>query len=213
MSALPPPRLLVCGFGPFPGVPDNPAAATIRRLRADAWAPEHGEADYLELPTTWAGAVPAVADAMRATGADGVLMLGVAAGAESFRVEMRAANTVGADRPDAAGRLFPRRAISPLGPAVARATALVQPMVEALHRAGLAAYASSNAGDYLCNYAFYRVLTEIAAEPRGPLAAFLHIPPVREDFGLSDIERGVRAVASAFARTLAFGHFAEPAIA
>jgi pyroglutamyl-peptidase len=209
MSARPPPRLLVCGFGPFPGVPDNPAAAMIRRLQDEAWAPADAEAVYREIPTTWSGAVPAVADAMRGAAAHGVLLLGVASGAESFRVEMRAVNAA-SEKPDAEGRLFPRRAISPLGPAVARATAPVEPMVAALHRARLPAYASSDAGDYLCNYTFYRVLTEIAGEPRGPFIAFLHLPPVREDFGLDRIDVGVRAVAAAFARTLAFGHLAEP---
>jgi pyroglutamyl-peptidase len=142
-----------------------------------------------------------------------VLLLGVASGAQAFRVEMRAANLARTDLADAEGRLFRRAHISPVGPAVARATAPVEPMVAALQRAGLRATASSDAGDYLCNFTFYRVLTEIAAEPDAPLAAFLHLPPIQEGFSLDDLERGVKATASVFARTLAFGHLADPVVA
>ncbi len=204
------PRLLVCGFGPFPGFPDNPAMLVVRRLEAQAWAPADAPIAYRETPTTWSGAVATVGDAMRETGAGGVLLLGVAPGADRFRVEMRAANIARTDLPDAVGRLFARANISTLGPATARATAPVEPMVAALREAGLPAYASSDAGDYLCNYTFYRVLTELASEPRAPLAAFLHLPVVQDGLGLEELERGVQAVASAFARTLAFGHLAEP---
>ena len=46
------PRLLLCGFGRFPGVEVNPAEATVVRLAAQAWAPSGAGADYLILPTT-----------------------------------------------------------------------------------------------------------------------------------------------------------------
>src|SRR5205085_6536525 len=40
------PRLLVCGFGPFPGVPENPAMLTVERLRTERWAPPAATVDY-----------------------------------------------------------------------------------------------------------------------------------------------------------------------
>jgi pyroglutamyl-peptidase len=205
--------LLVCGFGPFPGVADNPAGDAVGRLEAEGWAPDDAEALYLQLPTVWTGAAELLLDRMRETGAGAVLILGVAVGAELFRVEMRAVNKALTDRPDAAGRSFPRAAIAPLGPAVARTSAPVQPMVAALQEAGLAAYASSDAGRYLCNYTFYRALTETAREVDPPLVAFLHVPSVREGLALDDIVRGTKAVASTLARTLAFGRLGEPAAA
>lgn len=213
MSDRPTPRLLVCGFGPFPGAPDNPAGAAVRALQAEGWAPDDAEIAYLQLPTVWTGAAEALLDGLRNSRAGAVLILGVAIGAELFRVEMRAVNKALTDRTDAVGRLFPRAAISPLGPAVARATAPVEPMVAALQNAGLGAYASSDAGRYLCNYVLYRALTETARDTRPPLVAFVHVPPVRDDLTLADIERGVKAAASSLARTLAFGRPAEPAVA
>ena len=83
-------------------------------------------------------------------------------------------------------------------------------MVAALVAEGLPAYASSDAGDYLCNYTFYRLLTEVASGPDAPFAAFLHIPPT---LGPDDLRRGVKAAASALARTLVFGPRVEPVTA
>jgi pyroglutamyl-peptidase len=211
MSDRRPSRLLVCGFGPFPGVADNPAGDAVVRLEAEGWAPDDAEIAYLQLPTVWTGAAELLLNRMRETAAGAVLILGVATGAELFRVEMRAVNKALTDRPDAVGRSFPRAAISPLGPAVARTSAPVQPMVAAIQAAGLGAYASSDAGRYLCNYTFYRALTETAREAAPPLVAFLHVPSLREGLGLDDIVRGAKAAAGALARTLSFGRLAEPA--
>lgn len=206
----PDPRLLVCGFGGFPGFPHNPAALVVNALAGQGWSPDRVETHYLVLPTTWSGALETAADALRGTGAAGVLVVGVASGAEGFRVEMRAQNRARADLADAAGAFYSHERISRLGPAVARATAPVEPMVEAIRAEGLPVQASSDAGDYLCNYLFYRLLTEVLAAPDAPPAAFLHIPP-----GLTpdDLERGVKAAAGALARTLAFGAPAEPVTA
>jgi uncharacterized membrane protein YgdD (TMEM256/DUF423 family) len=65
-------------------------------------------------------------------------------------------------------------------------------MIAALAREGLPARASSDAGDYLCNHVFYRLLTE----PGAPPAAFLHLPP---GLDLDALERGAKAAIAAIA--------------
>jgi pyroglutamyl-peptidase len=196
LPARRPARLLVCGFGDFPGFADNPASGVIERLRAAGWAPEAVETAYQPIPTTWAGAFEAAAGAARTFGAHGVLVLGVAGGADGFRVETQALNRACTDKPDAGGALQADGRISISGAAVARATAPAQAMVAALEHEGLPASISSNAGDYLCNYVFYRLLSECADLP----SAFLHLPPGLDP---SELDRGAKAVATVFGRTLA----------
>lgn len=206
------PRLLVAGFGAFPGFPANPSGLTVERLADQGWAPEGTDVIYEVLPTTWRGAVNSLRERIAAAGAGAVLLTGVAAGARAFRVEMRAQNRVTTTAPDAENSLQRNDRISPLGPAVLRTTAPVDLMLEAIRATGHPAESSSDCGDYLCNYAFYRLLADREAEGDGVSVAFLHLPPAREAppqadpggaaFSLQDLEAGVKAAAGVMARSL-----------
>jgi pyroglutamyl-peptidase len=202
------PGLLMCGFGPFPAAPDNPATRVVEALRDRCWRPLHARIAYATVPTLWRGAAEAVQDAMLSQRCDAVLMIGVAVKARGFRVEMRAQNRTAASRPDASGAVLGRDRIDHTGPGVARATAPVADIVRALRDEGLPVQPSSDAGSYLCNYTLYRVLTG-SGESAAPTAGFLHVPQARETAGpdaastLADIERAVRAAARAFAAALA----------
>ena len=184
------PTLLICGFGGFPGFSDNPASRVVERMQAADWALPGVIVTYQVIPTTWAGGHARAHAA--AAGADAVLVLGVAGGADQFRVEAQACNRAGSGRADAEGAMHPGDVIAQSGPAVAAATAPIDAMLVAIRDEGLPAEMSSDAGDYLCNYVFYRLLTETAA----PCTAFLHLPP---GLSLDDLERGARAAASAMA--------------
>jgi pyroglutamyl-peptidase len=206
---------LLCGFGGFPNFPANPSGIIVEQLEAEGWAPEGASLAFSVLPTTWAGAVAALKARLRETGADGVLLTGVCGGAAGFRVEMRAQNRASTTAVDADGRKHGAMRISPLGPAVLRASAPVEPMIGALRKVGLPVEPSSDAGDYLCNYTFYKALADQASDREARPIAFLHLPPVREAppvedagflaFTLDDLEKGVKAAATSLARTLAFG--------
>ncbi len=194
------PRLLLCGFGPFPAAPANPAAAVIEALRDRSWSPPGVSIAYAVVPTLWSRAADAVLSA--AAECDGVLLVGVAVGAVGFRVEMRAQNRTSRIRPDADGATLGRNRIDATGPASVRVTAPVSAMLAAIRNEGLPVEPSSNAGSYLCNFTLYRVLT---AGLDGPQAGFLHVPQAAEFGGatpLADIDRGVRAAAWTFAQTL-----------
>ncbi len=201
-------KLLITGFGPFPGFAENPSGIVVQRIADEGWAPDGATLETDIIPVRWAGAPEAMAERVKASGCDGVLMIGVAGKAKTFRVEMRAQNRVGRSRKDAEGKAWSGEKILPVGPAVARATAPVADMVRAIQRAGYPAEASSDAGDYLCNFTLYRLLVETAAWAWTPAAGFLHVPTkiVREGkdapLELDDIERAVKAAASAYALKL-----------
>lgn len=163
-------RLLITGFGPFPGVPDNPSGRLARRLAAMPHLRRIlGQApDCLVLETRWGALDTHLAPAL-ARKPDAVLMIGVAARRTRVCVEVRAFNRISRLFPDAGGQVGQRLAFEPGGPAWRRSSAAVGVRI-ALRRAGLDAAASRDAGRYLCNGSYFRVLAE------GCPAVFLHIP-------------------------------------
>lgn len=165
-------RLLVTGFGPFPGMPRNPSAALARNLAAlPRLRLALGAApDLLVLPTRYA-AIPALLEPALARRPAAILMLGVAGRATRPRIEVRARNRASRLFPDASGRRAADPRLDPHGPPERRSAAVATALA-ALRRSGVPAMRSQDAGRYLCNAAYYRALAE------GCPVLFVHIPPV-----------------------------------
>lgn len=169
-------KLLVTGFGPFPGMRRNPSAEIARRVAADRrWTRLGVTAEALVLSTTYAALARELAPALRGGRFDAVLMIGVAGRSRRLRVERRAANRASVLFPDASGHRPGGLALS--GRADARWTKAAAPRaLAALRRAGLPSRLSRDAGRYLCNAAYFGAL----AEPAPVL--FMHVPkPPRRD--------------------------------
>jgi pyroglutamyl-peptidase len=165
-----PPRLLVTGFGPFPGIPRNPSEVAARCIARDPrWRRLGIEVEALALSTTYAAVERELLPALARNRPDALLMIGVAGRARDVRVETRGLNRASILLPDAAkvrpARLQLERA------ALARATR-AKPLrqVVTLKRHGFRARASINAGAYLCNASYFAALTQ--SHP----VLFVHIP-------------------------------------
>lgn len=163
-------RLLVVGFGPFPGIPRNPsgdlarAAAGSARLRRVLG----GKSRCLVLRTAYAAIEDQLAPALAAR-PDAVLLFGVARRARRVRVEARARNRVSLLFPDASGQVFTRLQLDPDGPAERRSPHAAR-AARLLRDHGVEASLSRDAGRYLCNASYFVAL----AEDRPTL--FIHIP-------------------------------------
>jgi pyroglutamyl-peptidase len=172
-------KVLIGGFGRFPGAPFNPSAAIARQLArrrrpaladtrrfAHVFAVRYADVDR-ELPVLLARERP-----------DIVLLFGLAGRARHLRIEQIAGNRMSVLFPDAGGFRPARPAIAP-GRAALRNPRPLARLIEAARDAGVGAAPSRNAGTYLCNYIYWRAL-EGARAPGGPrLVAFVHVPPVR----------------------------------
>lgn len=170
-------RVLLIGFGPFPGAPFNPSAvlaqALVRRRRpalAETMRTAH------VLPTRYA-AVDRQLPKLFAAKPDIVLIFGLAGRRRHVCVEMTARNAASVLFPDAGGHRPRRGVIAPGGPPALRGAAPFFALIGALRKASLPVRLSRDAGRYLCNYAYWRAL-EHARDGR-PLVQFIHIPPVR----------------------------------
>jgi pyroglutamyl-peptidase len=169
-------RILITGFGPFPGAPFNPTMPLVKRL-TQLRRPALADVDLIGhiFHVTYATVdreLPALIAQRRP---HALLMFGLADRTAHVRVETRARNAVTTLFPDA-DRTHARK-----GSIVSGANALIfGPHTAKLLRAavgtGIDARASRDAGSYLCNYLSWRAI-EAAVKESGPaLAAFVHIP-------------------------------------
>ena len=163
-------RVLVTGFNPFGKHKSNPT----QRLAREADRRSVGGAVLAGrvLPTEFRRCDRMIAEALRETRPDAVLMFGLAAGRKKLAIECVALNVDHTETPDNAGVKPWRQAIDPRGPALIEATLPVDRLHKALRRAGIPVSVSYHAGTYVCNHAFYRTLR--TAGRAG--VAFIHVP-------------------------------------
>ncbi|WP_421696826.1 peptidase C15 [Ancylobacter sp.] len=198
-KALALPRLLITGFGHFPGMPTNPSAQLARHLARSR--PAGGAATELRLlATRWdeAAAFPAL---LAQTQPDIVLMLGVAARRRRVSIEIVGRNATGAF-PDAAGHRPVAHVLEPGAPAQRALAARPAPLLAALRAAGVPAHLSRHAGRYVCNALAFRAYgwarTGRRADGGPPLAVFVHVPRPRPGrLALPQLARGLETLLAA----------------
>jgi pyroglutamyl-peptidase len=179
-------RILITGFGPFPGAPYNPTqplVARLLRLRRPAFADVELSGNVF--PVTYAAVDRQLPELLAKHRPQALLMFGLAARTPYLRIETRARNAVTTIWPDAEHARPRKRSIAReadammFGPHTAK-------LLRAALSTGIDARASRNAGSYLCNYLSWRAIEATAArhdrekaDPR--LAAFVHVPLLARD--------------------------------
>jgi pyroglutamyl-peptidase len=170
-----PARVLVTGFGRFPGAPANPSGLLARALARRRRPALAGMAIHAEvLPTTWEAA-GSFADRLEREDPDIVLMIGLAARRRHLCVETLAANRAGGF-PDATGRRPASRRLDRAGPDTVRAGVHARALVRAMQLSGAPARASRDAGRYICNALAYEAYRRAREKGRPRLAVFVHVP-------------------------------------
>jgi pyroglutamyl-peptidase len=180
MSAKP--RIVITGFGPFPGAPYNPTEPLVARLmhlrrplfddvaRIGHIFPVSYSAVDRDLPMLIAAHRP-----------HALLMFGLAARTPHLRIETRARNVVTQLWPDAEHANVNSRSIARDAPFARSFSPHTEKFLRAARATGIDACPSLSAGSYLCNYLSWRAIeaTDRAEGPR--LAAFIHVPLVPRD--------------------------------
>ncbi len=167
-------RVLLIGFGPFPGAPFNPSAALVKAL-ARRRRPAFAEIeDTTHVFATTYAAIDHDLPRLFALKPNIILMFGLARRRRQLCIETRARNAVSVLFPDASGHRPQHGA--PGGEAALRAAAPFAGLLGAIRGHRVPARLSRDAGRYLCNYAYWRALE--SARGGRPLVQFVHIPPV-----------------------------------
>ena len=170
-------RILLTGFGPFPGAPANPSAALVRAL-ARRRRPSFAAIERLtHIFRTIYDSVDRDLPKLLAQQPDIVLMFGLAGRARELRIETRARNALSVLFPDASGFRPPQGVIAHGGPAALRGRAPFARLLGAARTSSVPACLSRDAGRYLCNYAYWSALQRSTNDGR-PCVQFVHIPPL-----------------------------------
>jgi pyroglutamyl-peptidase len=171
-------RILLTGFGPFPGAPYNPTQPLVARLtRLRRPALTDVELSSHIFPVTYNAVDRQLPLALKTHRPHALLMFGLASRTPYLRIETRARNAVTMLWPDAAQTRLRKGSIADgadaqrFGPHTAR-------LLRAAKGSGIDARASRDAGSYLCNYLSWRAIEAVNGNNAPRLAAFVHIPPL-----------------------------------
>lgn len=169
-------RILITGFGPFPGAPFNPTMPLVKRLtqlRRPAFADVELTGHIFHVTySTVDRELPALVAQRRP---QALLMFGLADRTAHVRIETRARNAVTTLFPDAdrnrarKGSIVSGADAMMFGPHTAK-------LLRAADGTGIDARASRDAGSYLCNYLSWRAIEAVDADDGPRLAAFVHVP-------------------------------------
>jgi pyroglutamyl-peptidase len=183
-------RILITGFGAFPGAPYNPTVPLVERLlRLRRPAFDGVELSSHIFQVTYATVDRELPGLLGKHRPHALLMFGLAGRTSHLRIETRARNAITTIWPDADGTRIRKGSIAPgadalmFGPHTAK-------LLRAALATGIDARASRDAGSYLCNYLSWRAI-EATQRGDGPrLSAFIHIPLLARD-GTARIPGGV----------------------
>jgi len=170
------PRILLTGFGPFPGAPENPTSWLVDRLAGD---PPKGEgigafrAEVLDVEYHSVG--PRLSALGQAFMPDIAIHFGLAQEARGFRLERIARNSHADARPDQAGRL-PADLRVCAGPDNLPSTLPLDAIAGALSAENLPVEWSDDAGGYLCNTVFVLSRFHACEGLRPAMSGFIHVP-------------------------------------
>lgn len=162
-------HVLITGFGPFLDHRQNPSDRLARALDDRYAGPARLKA-CSPLPVELGRAAQRALRAVEHHNACAVVAFGLAAGARRIRLERRALNRSDSRAPDNAGVVGAGRAVIPGAPFVRRATIPLEPIRAALWARSIASETSDDAGGYVCNDLYYRLLHA------GVPALFVHVP-------------------------------------
>ncbi|CAM5429996.1 Pyrrolidone-carboxylate peptidase OS=Afipia felis OX=1035 GN=pcp PE=3 SV=1 [Afipia felis] len=192
-------RVLITGFGAFPGAPYNPTGALAERLvrlrrpalldveRIGHIFPVTYQAIDTQLPALLARHAP-----------DVLLMFGLATRTPHVRIETRARNVITQLWPDADHAAVVSRTIDPTAPATRRFGPHTHRLLQAAKATSIDVRMSINAGAYLCNYLSWRAIEAAGQHPRAlPLAAFIHVPKLPRDHSVKPGAVGFEQLADA----------------
>lgn len=174
-------RILITGFGPFPGAPYNPTQPLVARLLR-LRRPALGDVELSGhiFPVTYNAVDRQLPELLATRRPQALLMFGLANRTPFVRIETRARNAITTLWPDADQARIRKGSIAGgteamiFGPHTTR-------LLRAALGTGIDARASRDAGSYLCNYLSWRAI-EATCRDAGPrLAAFVHVPLLARD--------------------------------
>ncbi len=172
-------RILVTGFGAFPGLRSNPSAQLLQWIgERRSRLPANITLQTALVPATWEAVERFASEQLAELDPHIALHFGVQKRASGFRIETVARNCA-CSHADAQGKRYGPGGLVRGAPQTLRATLRVEKVAAGLRAQRHCATTSPSAGHYLCNMLFYLSLHQSADKARSRQTGFIHIPPIR----------------------------------
>lgn len=172
-------KILITGFCPFLGEKINPSEILLDWLKQDFTLQK--KVDTLLLPVSFAHAVPTLQQHIAQKKYQIILMLGQAGGRDKVCLERVALNWVETEKPDEDGQTPRQGEILAGGESALFSTLPLTLWKEHLQKKNLPVSISLSAGGYVCNYVYYRILSQLRnTQSSSCQACFIHVPYLPE---------------------------------
>ncbi|KAB5606258.1 pyroglutamyl-peptidase I [Bifidobacterium jacchi] len=183
-------NVVISGFDHYDGVNVNPAVEVPKALvergvdlaRVGADADADGVFDdvrvnvhAVSIPVSFGKAWPTLREAIDAAKPDIVIATGLKHTARGVMLERCATNLMDSPRPDAENVVARRTPINPDGPAAYWTRLPLRAILKDFTRDHIAASLSSDAGTFVCNSLFYRLMEWTSTQQR-VLSGFVSLP-------------------------------------
>lgn len=187
-------KILITGFGPFPGMRNNPSQWLVQSIASGVVRLPSGlSVATAILPTSWQKVEELAPDLLTRHQPAIALHFGVHGKTRGFRIERIARNRT-KQVPDVDGKLPPCTHIRRDGVRTLRSAVAGEKITVPLRTRGLDAELSNDAGSYLCNMLFYLSQLELRNRNAPGDSLFIHIPPARTALARRNLIKGVEVI-------------------
>ena len=168
-------KVLITGFEPFGRICVNPSWEAVKQV---AERPGKNVAvRKMLLPVEYEKCADLLLETAVQYRPDVILCVGVAANRSAVTPEYVAVNVKDSSTPDNAGKTCIFEKIIDEGDAALYTNLPITDVLDAIHSAGVPAAPSFDAGTYVCNNLFYRLMNDIKYNGKKIYGGFLHVPP------------------------------------
>lgn len=171
-----PRTILITGFTPFPGAPENPTAELVKWVQDNKVSVPNGvRLEARLLPTEFEASFAELKAALAEIRPDALLEFGLSAKATGFALECIARNEMASTLPDNSGFKPEDIYIEGTAPLVLPSGLPLEEISIALATENIPHEYSQSAGAYVCNHLFYKTM-RVPRGQRPAHAGFIHIP-------------------------------------
>lgn len=171
-------KVLITGFEPFGKLKQNASWEAVKLVSERPG--KNIQVKKLLLPVEYERCADLLLDAVAHQVPDVVLCVGVATKRGTLTPEYVAVNVKDSPSPDNSGKVSVFEKIIDEGDSALYTNLPITDVLDAIHSAGVPAAPSFDAGTYVCNNLFYRLMYDIKYGCRKIYGGFLHVPPESE---------------------------------
>jgi pyroglutamyl-peptidase len=186
-------RVFISGFGPFGDHEVNPTSLLINALKnGEITFSDELLIETVTLPVNFEESYEVFKNISDSFNPDVVIAMGLGPDREAIELELIAHNKIHAKIRDNLGEKPEHQVINPKGPLSYLSTLPLAGMEGVLKNNGVPVKISNDAGTFVCNYIFYRMMEDNQETER--LCGFIHFPPLKGELNFDQQKKALQLI-------------------